>query len=548
MRILLLITFTLFLSGCFEPPKNPIRKSNSALMCSDKNATNYTKTLPCICTGNYTVSSDKKSCIPQEIATQCFEQPENSIGGIQTSNDNGNSWGYCTDFICASGFVKVNGVCVESIQTRNCSIVPSNAFESNEVSTNGGQTFGSCIIKSCQTGYFVQNNQCVLSSQSRVCQSQPLNSNGGLEYTQNGGSTWSSCSNYQCNSNYSLINGQCVLSSQSRACQVRPSNSENGIETTINGGTTWSICSNFTCSLGYMKINNICVLSTQTRGCVSQPTNSNGGIETTINGGSTWSSCANYQCNVGYININGQCVMATQTRVCQTQPANSNSGTETTINGGSTWSSCQNYSCNLTYSKINGQCVTATTNEVAITDINKYLLNFQQNGSSRNKPVSIALSVTLDSTLSSSVLGLCVYASPRYILINSQWWNSSTTKNSDRQYLIFHEMAHCILNRPHKTETTYFEDDLQKSITVPVSMMYPSIISSNIYKNNMTYYHNELFDETISTQNVAIYYNNNTQYDPNYYTMALMAPISIISQKTSLINGEFVCADSKLSL
>jgi hypothetical protein len=500
MKNLYFIIFLLLLTGCLQTKTNLV--SNS-LMCQDKNATNYKKTLPCDCPTNYQLSSDYKSCLDQKIietkiiTRNCTVQPINTIGGVETSNDAGLTWESCAGFSCSQGAINISG-------------------------------------------------QCLVSNISRICASQPTNSINGLEYSADGGIHWSTCSNYQCKINFSMISGQCVQSTQNRSCLNRPINTVGGVEQTINGGLTWGACAGFSCQDGYSFLNNNCIKIIQTRSCSNQPSNTNGGIETSTDAGLNWGVCAGFSCQNGYSLINNKCVQSTQTRTCLNQPNNTNGGVETSIDGGVSWGNCIGFSCNTGSALVNGQCSISNT-EVPNYTISKYLVNFQQTGQSLNKPVNINLNVTFDPSLSgTSILGMCVYASPRYIVINETWWKNTSTTNADRQYLIFHEMAHCILNRPHKMETTFLVD--YPTMAVPVSMMYPSIMSSTIYKNNMNYYHSELFDETISTQNVALYYNQQSQFNNNYYSMALMAPLEINVQKTMMVNGKIVCADKSMSL
>lgn len=60
----------------------------------------------------------------------------------------------------------------------------------------------------------------------------------------------------------------------------------------------------------------------------------------------------------------------------------------------------------------------------------------------------------------------------------------------DREQLLFHELGHCILNRPHDDMTTMFGFD-----TVPQSIMYSSHFPAAIYMEYHPYYILELFSQ-----------------------------------------------------
>ena len=70
------------------------------------------------------------------------------------------------------------------------------------------------------------------------------------------------------------------------------------------------------------------------------------------------------------------------------------------------------------------------------------------------------------------------------IAIKRSFWVKATP--TTKENLIFHELGHCILNRPH--DDRRFTDDR------PVSLMNSRLLLDLEYSNNKTYYWNELFN------------------------------------------------------
>lgn len=90
--------------------------------------------------------------------------------------------------------------------------------------------------------------------------------------------------------------------------------------------------------------------------------------------------------------------------------------------------------------------------------------------------------------LKDTFVGLCGKfegESPR-ITVDSEWWNSSTTNDAQREILMFHELGHCILDRDHNDNV--LPNGKQESI------MYYRVINSNDYVTSRGYYLKELFN------------------------------------------------------
>lgn len=92
---------------------------------------------------------------------------------------------------------------------------------------------------------------------------------------------------------------------------------------------------------------------------------------------------------------------------------------------------------------------------------------------------------------SASAIGDCLagtFGGRRIIRISHQWWNDHDD-GPDRKILIFHEMSHCVLNRPH-TYSCFVSDD------APVSIMNPYIgPTRDAWEARQAYYEAELFGE-----------------------------------------------------
>jgi hypothetical protein len=82
-----------------------------------------------------------------------------------------------------------------------------------------------------------------------------------------------------------------------------------------------------------------------------------------------------------------------------------------------------------------------------------------------------------------AVAGTC-YTSylESFIRISNKHWE--VLSNVEKEMLLFHELAHCLIGRMH-CETT--------NNKIPISIMYPDIIDQKIYEANRKEYVDELF-------------------------------------------------------
>ena len=68
----------------------------------------------------------------------------------------------------------------------------------------------------------------------------------------------------------------------------------------------------------------------------------------------------------------------------------------------------------------------------------------------------------IGNTSEDNILGQCVHDSsnPNSVIINHSFWNNSS--NFDKEFIVFHELGHCFLNRSHFDEVD--EDGVCTSI------------------------------------------------------------------------------------
>ena len=89
-----------------------------------------------------------------------------------------------------------------------------------------------------------------------------------------------------------------------------------------------------------------------------------------------------------------------------------------------------------------------------------------------------------------NVLGQCFRneEKPRKVVIDIDYWNNSS--EFDKQFLIFHELGHCFLDRSH-------DDRVDPATSQCASIMHstPQACSFNLTENNREAYLDELFGQ-----------------------------------------------------
>ncbi len=116
-----------------------------------------------------------------------------------------------------------------------------------------------------------------------------------------------------------------------------------------------------------------------------------------------------------------------------------------------------------------------------------YVASFEADSIIQNRPVHINdLIIVFDSELPNGTLGSCYYEPTPRVVINPIWWSNANPIY--REIMMYHELGHCILKRGHT-----FYHKLMKNDFYPISLMYTSSITPDVYENNKEYYVHELF-------------------------------------------------------
>lgn len=121
--------------------------------------------------------------------------------------------------------------------------------------------------------------------------------------------------------------------------------------------------------------------------------------------------------------------------------------------------------------------------------------------------IQVSYSVSLDNNVktgqsnsSDVVIGLCeMWASGnKFVYINNDWFSSQEITDIQRKILVYHELAHCSMNRIH--DTRLYNDGM------PYSLMYP-VINQIVpfYSSFESYYLKELPDGAISGNDPSLY-------------------------------------------
>ncbi|MDZ4675944.1 MAG: hypothetical protein SGI74_00410 [Oligoflexia bacterium] len=117
-------------------------------------------------------------------------------------------------------------------------------------------------------------------------------------------------------------------------------------------------------------------------------------------------------------------------------------------------------------------------------DFKLYVEEFAHQAKQRNVAVAtLSLTVKFDDAMTSEVGHCKVNSTLAKVTIKRQAW--ATMSTFDREALIFHELGHCLLRRPHLAELN--ADGKAKSI------MYPSTMSGTYYSAEKEILVNELF-------------------------------------------------------
>ncbi len=132
-------------------------------------------------------------------------------------------------------------------------------------------------------------------------------------------------------------------------------------------------------------------------------------------------------------------------------------------------------------------CGSFGVKELSIDGFQEYIELFELESIKQGHPLKIDNLIIVKGDLTKQkIIGLC-QRTPHYppaITIDSTYWDNATPEA--KEWLVFHELGHCILNRPHR------EDRLSQTNCVS-SMMYPKA-EYYCYYNLRSYYIKELFN------------------------------------------------------
>ena len=124
-------------------------------------------------------------------------------------------------------------------------------------------------------------------------------------------------------------------------------------------------------------------------------------------------------------------------------------------------------------------------------DLRPYFLMFQEEALTRGHNISImdsSLIAVLSTDLPNNIIGQCQHntTKPNEIKISKRTWQNFTA--IQREYVVFHELGHCILHRSH-TDVAYSNGNCKSIMESGLGEC------RNIYSSsNRSLYLNELFE------------------------------------------------------
>ncbi|MEE9348516.1 MAG: putative metallopeptidase [Flavobacteriaceae bacterium] len=127
-----------------------------------------------------------------------------------------------------------------------------------------------------------------------------------------------------------------------------------------------------------------------------------------------------------------------------------------------------------------------------------------------------------------NAVGLC-YQQYERIIIDREYWNNANEK--DKEWLVFHELGHCLLNRSHRNEKSNSGDCLSLMKGRENSFDCSENLFSSLWRK---YYIDELFNQDTILPN---WYTNNQEYSINYDNP--LEIVSITNLNTESYNSTF---------
>lgn len=118
---------------------------------------------------------------------------------------------------------------------------------------------------------------------------------------------------------------------------------------------------------------------------------------------------------------------------------------------------------------------------------------FQEEGKRRGLNINLKsarISGEIDEINDGNVIGTCQYGgfSTNHVTIDNAFWSSSS--NLGREFVVFHELGHCFLNRGHK------EDSTSEGLCVSLMRSGTGRCRDAYNTRNREYYLDELFSQT----------------------------------------------------
>lgn len=137
-------------------------------------------------------------------------------------------------------------------------------------------------------------------------------------------------------------------------------------------------------------------------------------------------------------------------------------------------------------------------------ELQTYYDSFLNEARIRNKTIDVPKNIVIQFGLANGAAGRTYYAENKIVIDSIEWKNASEL---DKEYLLFHEFGHLILNRPHNLQTLpngEFKSMMQSYENIP-------IIENTLHYLGVRrkYYIDELFDINTPTPDWS-----KPQYDP----------------------------------
>lgn len=141
--------------------------------------------------------------------------------------------------------------------------------------------------------------------------------------------------------------------------------------------------------------------------------------------------------------------------------------------------------------------------------VDKYVLGFYAEGVMQGLNMKslfgapkLKINIGSLDNLGAGVIGLCESGGgSRTVTFDPDFFGQ--VDDLQNQELVWHELGHCILDRPHRGDIGVIPDGLGH--THEMSIMYPVIFGALQYQTHMPYYNNELYTELATDNTPKVY-------------------------------------------